>query len=321
MSRAFATLEGIGLSSDPNYSILSECFPYLAKRLLSDDSPRARGALRTLLYGTGDELNLQKLRDVTTGLEAYTSSTASVASSQGVGGEGQSRTAEQLTAVLLAEDGNYVQSLLLREAAGALDASVREAVSSSLLSPFSRLAPLPQPPVPALLAPLLGSLTRPLTLPLDLARATIELQQIDAKDAKRLDNLKILADLASSATGRGGGGAADGAADGAGLGGGRFGGADVGSLAREAVERRIALARIGVRFSGEVARTQAERLRRRSEGGGELSDLAGRIAATGAERLEGVAGAISSFDESLSTGGGGGTSGSAQVALPPGTRK
>ena len=47
MSRAFATLEGIGLSSDGNYSILKECFPYLAKRLLSDDSPRARGALRT----------------------------------------------------------------------------------------------------------------------------------------------------------------------------------------------------------------------------------------------------------------------------------
>jgi hypothetical protein len=35
---------------------LGECFPYLAKRLLSDDSPRARGALRTLLYGGGDEV-------------------------------------------------------------------------------------------------------------------------------------------------------------------------------------------------------------------------------------------------------------------------
>ena len=44
--RAFATLEGIGLSSDPDYAILKECFPYLAFRLLSDDSPRARGAPR-----------------------------------------------------------------------------------------------------------------------------------------------------------------------------------------------------------------------------------------------------------------------------------
>merc|ERR1719163_853365 len=89
MSRAFATLEGIGLSADPNYSILSECFPYLAKRLLSDDSPRARGALRTLLYGTGDELNLEKLKDVTSGLENYTVSTSSVESSQGVGDVGK----------------------------------------------------------------------------------------------------------------------------------------------------------------------------------------------------------------------------------------
>merc|ERR1712238_307590 len=54
MSRAFSTLEGIGLSSNTNYSILQECYPYLAKRLLSDDSPRARNALRTLLYGTSN---------------------------------------------------------------------------------------------------------------------------------------------------------------------------------------------------------------------------------------------------------------------------
>ena len=78
MSRAFATLEGIGLSSDADYAILKECFPYLAKRLLSDDSERARGALRTLLYGAdGAELNLAKLEDVAQGLESYTVSTSS----------------------------------------------------------------------------------------------------------------------------------------------------------------------------------------------------------------------------------------------------
>ncbi|OEU13917.1 hypothetical protein FRACYDRAFT_158094, partial [Fragilariopsis cylindrus CCMP1102] len=50
MSRAFATLEGIGLSSNSNYSILKECYPYISKRLLTDDSPRARQALRMLIY-------------------------------------------------------------------------------------------------------------------------------------------------------------------------------------------------------------------------------------------------------------------------------
>ena len=34
VSRAFSTLEGIGLSADEDYSIISEAYPYLAKRLL-----------------------------------------------------------------------------------------------------------------------------------------------------------------------------------------------------------------------------------------------------------------------------------------------
>lgn len=240
---------------------------------------------------------------MTAGLESYTTSTASVESSQGVSDVGRSRTAEQLTAVLLSEEGNYVQSLLLREAAVALDASVRDAVSASILSPLGRLTPPLPPPLPPPLAPLLaplGPLTRPLTLPVDLARATLELQSMDETDTKRLDNLRILTELASSATR---GGAASGA-DGNGAGGiGGVSAADVGRLAREAAERRTALARIGVRFGGEVARTQAERLRQRIQSSGELSELAGRIAVAGAERLEGVASAISSLDQSLSEGG------------------
>merc|ERR1711884_331187 len=81
MSRAFATLEGIGLSSNENYSILKECYPYLAKRLLTDDSPRARQALRTLLYGkNGKELDLTKLQELLDALESYTTSTSSVES-------------------------------------------------------------------------------------------------------------------------------------------------------------------------------------------------------------------------------------------------
>ena len=33
--------EGIALRVDPSYSIVAECFPYLARRLLTDDHPRA----------------------------------------------------------------------------------------------------------------------------------------------------------------------------------------------------------------------------------------------------------------------------------------
>ncbi|ABO97192.1 predicted protein, partial [Ostreococcus lucimarinus CCE9901] len=49
--RAFSVLEGIGLSSDKNYSIANECYPYVARRLLTDKSPETRRALEQLLYG------------------------------------------------------------------------------------------------------------------------------------------------------------------------------------------------------------------------------------------------------------------------------
>ena len=49
--RAFSVIEGIALRVDPSYSIVSECFPYLSRRLLTDNSPRVRAALQQMLYG------------------------------------------------------------------------------------------------------------------------------------------------------------------------------------------------------------------------------------------------------------------------------
>lgn len=291
MSRAFATLEGIGLSSDPNYSILQECYPYLAKRLLSDDSPRARGALRTLLYGKGDELNLTKLQELTTGLESYTTSTSSVQASRGESDEGRNVALEQLTNVVLSEDQNYVQDLLLREAAVALDAAVRDTVTAPL-------APLQNLPINPVL--------RPFTLPLELAKASLELQSVDEKDERRLENVRILQKLGSNA-----------------LGSSRSQGnpnpsqalenmrdANIGKIIEEASKRRIALARLGVRFSGKMASIQAERLREKASMAGdsehhrktnsnEVSELAQFLAKQGANRLETVAGAIKNLDDDL----------------------
>jgi hypothetical protein len=49
VARAFSTLEGIGLSIDEDYAIVQECYPYLARRLFTDRSPRAKTALRAML--------------------------------------------------------------------------------------------------------------------------------------------------------------------------------------------------------------------------------------------------------------------------------
>jgi len=300
MSRAFSTLEGIGLSFDSNYSILKECYPYLAKRLLSDDSPRARGALRMLLYGKGEDLDLSKLQELSSGLESYTTTTSSVESSRGESDEGRSAAFEEVTNVVLSEDGNYVQELLIREAAVALDASLRDAFTS----PLAPLNNLPNPP----------AALRPFAFPLELAKASLELQSLDDRDQQRLKNVRIITELGQTAFRSSGS-----SSDDSNMNTNRFtpglrGNNTIGKLVQETAKRRLALARIGMRFGGSLASVQAERLRSRSSGTkGKLvknmgakesetdlvTELAKQLANVGADRLEEVADAIASVESNL----------------------
>ena len=39
IAKSFSVLEGIGLSVDPNYSIVDETLPYISQRILTDGSP------------------------------------------------------------------------------------------------------------------------------------------------------------------------------------------------------------------------------------------------------------------------------------------
>merc|ERR1711966_439568 len=58
VARAFSTLAGIGLSVDEDYAIVQECYPYLARRLFTDRSPRAKRALRAML-GLAEDADLE----------------------------------------------------------------------------------------------------------------------------------------------------------------------------------------------------------------------------------------------------------------------
>lgn len=51
--RSLVTLEGIAINVDPNFKVLSQAYPYVAKRLLSDPSPELRASLRDLLFKDG----------------------------------------------------------------------------------------------------------------------------------------------------------------------------------------------------------------------------------------------------------------------------
>ncbi|WP_427161421.1 ABC1 kinase family protein [Aliinostoc sp. HNIBRCY26] len=51
--RSLVTLEGIAIFIDPEFKVLSEAYPYVAKRLLTDPAPQLRTSLKDLLFKEG----------------------------------------------------------------------------------------------------------------------------------------------------------------------------------------------------------------------------------------------------------------------------
>ena len=69
--RAISVLEGIALVGNPNFAIIDEAFPYIARRLLTDRSPRLRKALRYMVYGRDGEFDADNLIDLLQALEKF----------------------------------------------------------------------------------------------------------------------------------------------------------------------------------------------------------------------------------------------------------
>ncbi len=55
LGRAIVTLEGVALTGNPDYGIIMESYPFIARKLLSEDRPEIQKALQEVLYsGTSD---------------------------------------------------------------------------------------------------------------------------------------------------------------------------------------------------------------------------------------------------------------------------
>jgi predicted unusual protein kinase regulating ubiquinone biosynthesis (AarF/ABC1/UbiB family) len=178
-SRAFLTLEGICLQADENYSIVQSCFPYVAKRLLADNSPRAQAALKELLYGASGNVDAQRLADLASGFGSYVTTNqqtngdekssiemeyesaierpmrdggALLRVQQEVKTKNVSKPSEQKmdTAVamdlvkdgadiLLNEKGNLIQSILVEEGAAAFTAVLKDELRQRLIDEPRRI--------------------------------------------------------------------------------------------------------------------------------------------------------------------------------------
>jgi len=69
--RAIGVLEGIALVGDEQFAVIDEAYPYIAKRLLTDDSEEIKSALDNLIYGPDGLLDVDRMIDLLESFEVY----------------------------------------------------------------------------------------------------------------------------------------------------------------------------------------------------------------------------------------------------------
>jgi aarF domain-containing kinase len=154
----FEYAEGIGLGIDENYSIIQECYPYLASRLFTDRNPRAKKALKAMLGLQDDETDSRdsssalafvqqatvkqlnhddrrmkrfsprKLAEMTEGFASYTSATGDVDKEKG-----QMKAAMEFAKLFLDPKGSTLQDIFVDETAKYGDAIARRALRTILV--------------------------------------------------------------------------------------------------------------------------------------------------------------------------------------------
>jgi len=65
-------LEGIALVGNPQFAIIDEAYPYIARKLMTDNSPRLKAALRYMVYGSEGSFDAEKMIDLLQALEKFT---------------------------------------------------------------------------------------------------------------------------------------------------------------------------------------------------------------------------------------------------------
>ncbi|CAK9141479.1 unnamed protein product [Ilex paraguariensis] len=148
--RAIGVLEGIALVGNPDFAIVDEAYPYIAQRLLTDESPRLRNALRYTIYGKTGVFDAERFIDVMQAFENF------ITAAKSGGGEDLNGKMAELgilqtranymfpaflsgapqveqpiqtraaLAFLLSEKGNFFREFLLDEIVKGIDAVTRE---------------------------------------------------------------------------------------------------------------------------------------------------------------------------------------------------
>mmetsp|Transcript_14872 Transcript_14872/g.26710 ORF Transcript_14872/g.26710 Transcript_14872/m.26710 type:complete len:440 (-) Transcript_14872:310-1629(-) len=170
LARAVVTLEGIALTGNPNYGIITEAYPFVARKLLKEDRPEVQRALVELLYGGTDDSG----RIQTTRLAVVLNSAMGVvARDSGAFVDfdtlpDDSVGLKDALHYFLSPSAQSLRGLVLDEAVTATDLLLRQAarrgfrrIENTLAPPsFLSFLPLPEPgttPIPVLLPTAAGN--------------------------------------------------------------------------------------------------------------------------------------------------------------------
>lgn len=147
--RAIGVLEGIALVGNPDFAIVDEAYPYIAQRLLTDESPRLKSALKYTIYGKTGVFNAERFIDVMQAFETFITAAKSGGGEELKGGmaelslsrsspfllpgfaqplpqpDSPVKTRAALT-FLLSDKGSFFREFILDEIVRAIDALSRE---------------------------------------------------------------------------------------------------------------------------------------------------------------------------------------------------
>ena len=146
LGRAVVTLEGIALLGNPDYRLVMEAYPFVARKLLREDRPEAQRALQEVLYastqGGGSILQGRRLAVM------LNSAMGIVAKSEDVFVDLETipedaATLDQSLKYLLQPQAASLRNLLEREAETAADLLLRQSLRKGATRLFAQL---PKPP-------------------------------------------------------------------------------------------------------------------------------------------------------------------------------
>ncbi|PRQ24524.1 putative cadmium-transporting ATPase [Rosa chinensis] len=117
--RSLAVLEGVAIGSNPDYKVLGSTYPWIARKILTDNSPQLKSSLQALLYEEG-VFRIDRLESL------FAESLRAKTERDMLGKQDDDANSrvliKQILSFMLTEKGAFVKDILLQEFVKGLDA-------------------------------------------------------------------------------------------------------------------------------------------------------------------------------------------------------